>query len=242
MIARIRGIFAPGWSLTVMVAITIAATVPLRPSAAAAVEYVRICTIFGSGLYYIPGTDTCVNPATNDAREVTSGGVWRWRVPNNPLTWISTSNGACQGGNLVKFGDVTNADLTLNTYSRYETNTHYQLKLKPGQYIGSVLYTGGFTGVEPGNFCMYYYYVDPILGPVYTPFGCIDTSAQANVPATLMFSPDSPIPPAAGNPTYVLGANGDPWNVSSASDIHGTLSISLCLQTAHPAGSNQNSQ
>jgi len=101
-----------------------------------------------------------------------------------------------------------------------------------------------FTGsvdstVGQGNFCMFYYYLKkpdvtgPNHGPVYTfPLGCIDTSAQASVPATLAFSPDSPIPPAVPYQIYVLGANGDPWEVHSAADIQGTLSVWLCLQQA----------
>src|SRR5689334_4037926 len=27
----------------------------------AVVEYVRVCSLYGAGLFYIPGTDTCVN-------------------------------------------------------------------------------------------------------------------------------------------------------------------------------------
>ena len=34
-----------------------AADLPLK---AKAVEYVRICTLYGAGFYYIPGTDTCI--------------------------------------------------------------------------------------------------------------------------------------------------------------------------------------
>ena len=30
------------------------------PVKAAAVEYVRICTLYGAGFYYMPGTDTCI--------------------------------------------------------------------------------------------------------------------------------------------------------------------------------------
>jgi hypothetical protein len=31
------------------------------PSHAAPVEYVRICSLYGAGFFYIPGTDTCTN-------------------------------------------------------------------------------------------------------------------------------------------------------------------------------------
>lgn len=31
------------------------------PSRAAPVEYVKVCSIYGAGFFYIPGTDTCIN-------------------------------------------------------------------------------------------------------------------------------------------------------------------------------------
>jgi hypothetical protein len=235
--ARIKGIFLVVSRVTVVAAIAIAAAVILRPSTAnAQVEYVRICSGYGTGYFYLPGTDICVNYATNDAVEATVNGAWHWRIPNNPRTWVATPNGTCHGGNLVKFGDISGSDLTQDAYLRWETNAQYKLKLKPGQYIGSVLYKGGFTGtgVDPGNFCMYYYN-DSQNVATYVPLGCIDTTAQATVPATLMFTPDTPMPPATSNQEYVLGADGDPWNVTSAADIQGTLSIWLCVQNAHPS-------
>ncbi|WP_457492284.1 porin, partial [Tardiphaga sp. P5_C7] len=30
------------------------------PVKAKAVEYVKICSLYGAGFYYIPGTDTCI--------------------------------------------------------------------------------------------------------------------------------------------------------------------------------------
>jgi Porin subfamily len=230
--------------LTVVVAITIAATVVLRPSTANAddpVEYVKICSLYGAGFFYLPGTDTCVNFATNDARTQTAGGTWRWRVPNNPHVWAPSPELACEDGQLVKFGDITSSGLTLNAHSRYETNTHYPLGLTQGQYIASVMYQGGFTGVgvDGGNFCMFHYYNDPVTGPFYSfPLGCIDTAAQTNVPETLVFSPDSPIPPATVNQVYILGANGDFWHVppTAQTQIQGTLSVWLCLKNLPGTG------
>ena len=34
-----------------------AADLPLK---AKAVEYVKVCSLYGTGFYYIPGTDTCI--------------------------------------------------------------------------------------------------------------------------------------------------------------------------------------
>jgi len=349
MRARIRGIFAAGRRLTAVVAFAIAAAVMLRPSTAnAAVEYVKICNAYAGAFFYLPGTDTCLDLATEDARQASAGydvsdlpacpspntfvsdatdssctsgtapvggggtacdvacvggawqftgkaGVtWHWRIPNNPRQWVPTPQVDCQGGQLIKFGDLTGSSLTQNSNLRYETTKHYQLNLKPGQYVASVLYQGGFSsanhlvsnlhacpssntfvtdatddactaGDDPvggghtgcdvtcvagaweftgtpagsvgaGNFCMFYYYNDPTTGSVYTPLGCIDTGAQAGQLETLAFSPDSPIPPATLDQVYVLGANGDLWNVLSTSDIGGMLSVWLCLQTAPGVG------
>jgi len=243
------------------------------------------------------GDTTCGVTCVGGAWQFTgaTGVTWRWRIPNNPRTWVSTPQLGCQSGQLVKFGDITGSGLTLNSHSRYETKTHYPLKLKQGQYIASVLYKGGltipsyrvstlpscpafntfvtdasdtsctqgdtpigggsttcevacvsgeweFTGefddnsVGQGNFCMFYYYTDPVQGPVYSfPLGCIDTSPQAALPATLVFSPDTPIP-STSSQTYVLGANGDSWEVPSATSIQGTLSVWLCFQQAPNVG------
>jgi hypothetical protein len=237
MEAKIRTRFGQGWRLAgIIFLITIAAGVVVKPSVAKAqpVEYVKICQTYSSGYYFDPGTDVCVDPDINDAREQTAGGTWGWRTPNNPRTWASTPQAACLGGQLVPFGSITSSGLTQNAYSRYET-AHVPLKLKSGQYIASVIYKGGFTGVGTGNFCMFYYYNDPTNGPSYTALGCIDTAAQANVPASLTFTPDTPIPPippATTDQIYLLGANGEYWDAASAADIQGTLSVWLCLQHA----------
>ena len=71
---------------------------------------------------------------------------------------------------------------------------------------------------------------DPVNGIVFPPFGCIDTSPQAGVPATLVFSLDTPVPPSTVSQPSLLGANGADWEATSAADIQGSLSIWLCLQ------------
>jgi hypothetical protein len=214
---------------------TMAATVT-RPSTAHAVEYVRVCDLFGPGFFYLPGTNTCVDVATNDASESTAGGTWQWRIPNNPVTWSPTPLLSCIGGQLVKFGDINSSGLILNSYSRYQTQRQYRLRLRPGQYISSILYQGGFTGVGgTGNFCMYYY--DAANNAFsFPPLGCIDTSPQAGTGVTLMFSPDVPTPPASISQPNLIGANGEAWNITSPADIQGTLSVWLCLKTAIGGG------
>jgi hypothetical protein len=42
--------------------------------AQAAVEYVRVCSVFGTGWFYIPGTAKCINPSTGVIKEQTATG------------------------------------------------------------------------------------------------------------------------------------------------------------------------
>jgi len=223
----LRGLTA---SAVAAIAITTVATLAPSPAEAAPVQYVKVCSLYGDGFEYLPGTDICVNFTTADAREQTPGGTWRWRVPNNPHTLVPSVGDACQGGQLTKLGDFGASNLTFNSHDRYET-APTPLNLKPGQYIGSVLYQGGFSGpgVGAGNFCMFYYYNDPTFGPTYDVFGCEDT---AGLPGVLQFTPDNPVPPQTTAQMNVLGANGYFWNVPAASqsDIQGKLSIWLCIQ------------
>ncbi len=54
-IKAIRSIIAIATALFAVFAVPAA-----TPSHAQAVEYVRICSIYGAGFFYIPGTDTCL--------------------------------------------------------------------------------------------------------------------------------------------------------------------------------------
>lgn len=55
-----RGVF--GRTLRAIVA-TAALVLAIPTPGHAAVEYVRVCDLYGAGFFYIPGTDTCVNAA-----------------------------------------------------------------------------------------------------------------------------------------------------------------------------------
>ena len=44
------------------------------PVKAKAVEYVKVCSLYGAGFYYIPGTDTCLRIGGYARAEVTFTG------------------------------------------------------------------------------------------------------------------------------------------------------------------------
>jgi len=222
--------------------LAVAAGIVVAPSVVlgAPVEYVRVCDIVAQpGYFYLPGTDFCVNTATNDAVQNTSGGIWEWRSPDNARTSVPANQPECAGGELVKIADITSSGLTLNAYSRLET-AHYPLHLRPGQYIASVIYTGGFnfssTIISIQNlhqsFCMFYYSSDG----GYVPFGCLDSSSPATANASWAFAPDLPIPPPDADQIYLVGAFGQlSESTPSVITIQGMLSVSMCVMNA-PGG------
>ena len=54
----------------------ITAAILSSPSAfAQPMEYVRVCDAFGTGWFYIPGTETCYNPNTGQTKKDTENGV-----------------------------------------------------------------------------------------------------------------------------------------------------------------------
>src|SRR3981081_3308490 len=66
------------------------------PVKAKAVEYVRICSLYGAGFYYIPGTDTCIRV----------GGHLRRNMLANTNT-VDSGNVAGAGGARNRFSDAT---------------------------------------------------------------------------------------------------------------------------------------
>ena len=68
------------------------------PVKAKAVEYVRICSLYGAGFFYIPGTDTCIKIGGYLRADVTFNGgcprrtgLERRSRPAKPLCAITSS-------------------------------------------------------------------------------------------------------------------------------------------------------
>ncbi|HEX2832627.1 MAG TPA: porin [Thermoanaerobaculia bacterium] len=113
-------------------------------ASAAPVEYVRVCSQFGSGFFYLPGTETCFNPRTGDTRVDTEGGVWRTRTPYPAGEWVKEKKPEAEcKGKLVQLGTFKSTDFTLNVWARKQT-APISLPIGEGQYISRVLMSGGF--------------------------------------------------------------------------------------------------
>jgi hypothetical protein len=104
------------------------------PVKAKAVEYVRICSLYGAGFYYIPGTDTCVKIGGYLRADVTIHG----QNSNGPL-W--GGDGATNTRYLNQYNDYSRFALTVDT----RTATEYGVVRTFGQ-ADFTFGTQGYTG------------------------------------------------------------------------------------------------
>jgi hypothetical protein len=199
-----------------------------RPDAQAQ-DYVHVCTLYGAGFSYLPGTGICLNADSRDARMQTSGGTWRWWMPSDPVEPVGSLRSRC-GGGLVKFADIDSSGLLINTREQFETITRMPISLEHEEYISEVIYRGGFTGVDRGNFCLFYSADEPGQGRGYSPIGCVDTAVHAASEVPVAFTPRSPRPPASLGQNFVVGANGYPWPVTTPAEVGGRLEVWLCIK------------
>jgi hypothetical protein len=203
-----------------------------------AVEYVKVCSLYGAEFFYIPGTDTCFNPTTGETRQATEGGVWASAIPSTPGNWVVTPRAECLLGRLVKVGTFGSDDFTLNLHDKYDT-AHIPLSLGTNEFISKVMMSGGFA--KP-NFCLSFY--DPAVGPnlleAYQTIGCVNPSILMGQPAVFSFTPLWSVPPSifTTRPVRLVGNSGiDNWgppdvNTGEPPPFDGAISCWVCIQRA----------
>jgi hypothetical protein len=127
------------------------------PVKAKAVEYVKVCSLYGAGFYYIPGTDTCIKlggylradvlaNTNSDATGNTSGAGGANNRFTNGYTWRSRQDLSIDTRTATEYGVVrTFGEVTLNwTTDSYAGN---------GAAAGSTIYSpiGGGGTVAPAT-------------------------------------------------------------------------------------------
>jgi hypothetical protein len=123
-----------------------AADLPIK---AAAVEYVRICSLYGAGFYYLPGTDTCIK----------LGGYLRADTIVNSGNDYGFSNGPPDGAmNRLRnnFTSRARQDLTIDTrtateYGVVRTFAELVFTWTGGEYVGNGLTTNATGGTTLYN-------------------------------------------------------------------------------------------
>ena len=213
--------------LVVAVSILGAALLPSFSQAGGPIEYVKICEAYSEGFYYLPGTETCHNPSTNEARTETAGGTWRWRIPNNPIQWIQAPKKICRGGRLVEFGVLDSSDFVIGSYGRVQTATPVPFSLADREYVSSVIYKGDLIGAG-GDLCLFYHYNDVVDGPYYGVLGCGNPANNGRTAALLSWSPDVQ-PPDTTNPLFLVAASGGS-TIDNIAQLMGSVEIWVCVK------------
>ncbi|UQR59908.1 porin [Bradyrhizobium sp. C-145] len=116
------------------------------PVKAKAVEYVKICSLYGAGFYYIPGTDTCIK----------LGGYLRAEVGLNTNSIYGIQNGAPAGAHnrlsnyyTMRAREDLNIDTrTATEYGVVRTFFDATFSWTTAGYVG----TGSATGTTAGTF------------------------------------------------------------------------------------------
>ena len=197
-------------------------------SSHAAVEYVKVCSLFGAGFYYVPGTDTCLNPMTGETRQATEGGVWFSHLPSNPGSWIPSPRAGCKKGRLVKIATTTANNFTLNAYAKYDTPL-VPLPLASGEYVANVIMRGGFNITSRSSFCLSFF--DSASG-AYSLLGCEDTALAKDRGTTWMFTPLRSVPPSSftGAVTLVGNNSNERWSYPLPA-FDGAVESWVCVQS-----------
>jgi hypothetical protein len=173
------------------------------------VEYVRICSLYGAGFHYIPGTDVCLNDKTGETREQTEGGTWVSVGPtSDPGHWANYPQAECLTGRLVQVGTFHPSDFTVNSFTKYQAPPA-NFELAHGEFISKVIMRGGFydplqplasnPGLNSGQFCLRvadpnYFTIDMGSTPNHptfcsiAPLGCVTNSQIVGTPAAYSFS------------------------------------------------------
>jgi hypothetical protein len=144
------------------------------PVKAKAVEYVKICSLYGAGFYYIPGTDTClklggyvrvdllVNSNVDDTGNVSGAGGAKNRLTNG-YTWRSRNDFTIdtrtqtEYGVLRTFGDIT-FTWTGDTFTQL-SNGASVYSLNPGTSNGAAANNANSGAGSAGTVGVYFAFI-----------------------------------------------------------------------------------
>ena len=184
------------------------------------VEYVKVCSSYGAGFIYIPGTPTgtCLDQFTGETRQATVGGIWVTFLPYPQGAWVRNPYDGCPSGRLVMVGSFQSTDFTHNMWGKEQTPP-FSLPLSSGEYISKVIMGGGFY--DPRI---------PARQGTPDPMGMDGLCVRSTDPTVLEQQP-SPNPPS--NP--LLGDGGRPIGcVSNGRIVNMPAVYSITATAAYP--------
>jgi hypothetical protein len=187
------------------------------PVKAKAVEYVRICSLYGAGFYYIPGTDTCIK----------FGGYLRVDLALNGGDYGPFQAGNQAGGQnrlTNYFVSRSRSDFTIDTrtateYGVVRTFADMVFSWTTGSYVGSAPGAFDATGVNVGQTQLGLYhafiqFAGFTMGRTVSAFDAPWQSYPAGGPDTL-----------PGGSNHVTGVNQFTYTAQFGNGVSGSVSV-----------------
>jgi len=108
------------------------------PVKAKPVEYVKVCSLYGAGFWYVPGTDTCLKIGSFVREEV------GWNESGSTVTGLAAAGGQFTRTDTSQLGMRTRSDISVDL----RTQTEYGVLRS---YFEAGFEATGATGGAPGN-------------------------------------------------------------------------------------------
>ena len=197
------------------------------PVKAKAVEYVRICSLYGAGFFYIPGTDTCIKlggylrvDTTFNSSGTQGSPTWsgdsgqgnRYRnyfVGRSRLALTVDTRTATEYGVVRTFGQ---GDFTFDTFGGSTANPSVNTTSLASGLNSSLLHTagGGYVAVE----FVFIQFAGFTFGKSASAFSSPWNGYPGNNNSSLM-----------GGPDYVTGVNNIQYTAQFGNGVSGTIGL-----------------
>ncbi|RHZ91426.1 porin, partial [Rhodopseudomonas palustris] len=140
----VKGLFLGSAAALLAVGGAQAADLPLK---AKAVEYVKVCSIYGAGFYYIPGTDTCIKLGGYLRADLTLAGSGAYNSP----AWAGAAGQKNRLANDYVFRSRQDINIDTRTATEYGVVRTY--------FDAVFQWTTGSDTVANGSLGVYYAFV-----------------------------------------------------------------------------------
>jgi hypothetical protein len=180
------------------------------PVKAKAVEYVRICSLYGAGFFYIPGTDTCIKLGGYLRADVTLNGAAIYDDPS----WGGGPGGAAAENNRARFSLAARSREDLNIDTR--TSTEYGVVRTFFDAVFEWTGTGGdaIAGSDVGVYYAFVQFAGFTIGKAISQFDTPWTGYPGNQSSFLIGSADD-----------VTGINQFAYTAQFGNGVSGTVSV-----------------
>ncbi|MDN4988987.1 porin [Bradyrhizobium sp. WYCCWR 13022] len=185
------------------------------PVKAKAVEYVKICSLYGAGFYYMPGTDTCIKLGGYVRADAVFGGAGDYNFNANGPTVNGGSNNRLTNYYYTRARMDLNVDTrTATEYGVVRTYADMIFSYDTGQVTGSSPTTFAAGGATLGLYHAFIQFAGFTMGRTVSIFDAPWQSYPAGGPDTI-----------PGGSNHVTGINQFAYTADFGQGITGSLAL-----------------